>query len=70
MHESTLANHLVKRRALNKDTILVPGEDDDVIHVNQVVQIIEDENVNVVLSNIISQELTEFGELIENVTIY
>jgi len=48
----------------------VPGEDDDVIHVNQVVQIIEDENVNVVLSNIISQELTEFGELIENVTIY
>ena len=70
LHESTLATHLIKRRALNKDTILVPGEDDDVIHVNQVVQIIEDENVNVVLSNIISQELTEFGELIENVTIY
>ena len=32
---------------------------------NQVVTIIEDENTNVLPPNIISQELTEFGKLIE-----
>ena len=65
LHESTLATHLFMRRALNKDNNLVVGEDDDVIYVNRVVEIIEDENVNVVPPNIISQELTAFGELIE-----
>jgi len=65
LQESILATHLFMRRALNKDTILVPGEDDDVIHVNQVVTIIEDENTNVLQPNIISQESTEFGKLIE-----
>ena len=65
LHESTLATHLFMRRALNKETHLVAGEDDDVIHVNQVVTIIEDENTNVLPPNIISQELTEFGKLIE-----
>jgi len=68
LRESNMATHLFRRRALNKDTNLAAGEDDDVIYVNKVVQIIDDENVNVDLSNIISQELTEFGELIENVT--